>query len=685
MRTFDEIDADIKVASAQYDHAGLRTLAEEMRAHGTPEAEATALHALGIAIEYTGDYPHALEMYRQVLVMHEEQGNKVGMARAANSIGGLFILKGEFDEAHEYFRRALHLYEEIGNRAGIAKVTGNLGTLYSKTGDYAKAIEYCNRSMFLAEEIDDRSLFASGINTVGVVYQRTSDFVQALVRYHRALSIHEETGNRDGIAQVTGNIGIVYYSSRDYSSALEYFQRALDIHEQLGDRSNAARVIGNIGNCYSVTGDLPRSMEHYQQAIAMFKDLGDRAGVVYWTNVIIRALIDEENFAEAARLLEEQTSMTMENPVVRSHHFVNRARIAEHEGDLDAAHELLLHAVDIGTSAGIRDQVSGFHWRLRDLAQKRNDFAGYIEHNNEYNRITEEIRGKEATQRLTMIEAERKMEAERRERDKERALLYGALPESVATRMLRGEDVSGDHYDNAAVLFLDIVGFTAISDQLAAAQVVQFLEQIFSSLDEICKKHELTKIKTIGDSYLAVAFSEQPNNRITEQPKASNEQRAAAAALEMLDAVSKILIPNGSPEGSPERSHVSVRIGMHCGAVTAGVLGKERLQYDVWGDTVNVASRMESTGEPGKIHVSEQFASFLAAPLATLGASARNDNSSPLKSEGGPVIPRTKSEERGDSSQFPVPWSLRERGALEVKGKGTMTTFWLERSLPIQH
>lgn len=120
---------------------------------------------------------------------------------------------------------------------------------------------------------------------------------------------------------------------------------------------------------------------------------------------------------------------------------------------------------------------------------------------------------------------------------------------------------------------------------------------------------------------------------------------------------------------------------MHCGAVTAGVLGKERLQYDVWGDTVNVASRMESTGEPGKIHVSEQFASLLT-PIPHF---VRNDNSSPLESEGGPVIPRTKSEERGDSSQFPVPWSLRERGALEVKGKGTMTTFWLEKSLPIQH
>jgi class 3 adenylate cyclase len=101
----------------------------------------------------------------------------------------------------------------------------------------------------------------------------------------------------------------------------------------------------------------------------------------------------------------------------------------------------------------------------------------------------------------------------------------------------------------------------------------------------------------------------------------------------------------------PDR--LEVRMGLHVGPVTAGVLGKERLQYDVWGDTVNVASRMESTGEPGRIHVSEQFASFL-------GLRPRNDSSSPIVSE-----------ELGT-------WHLALRGETELKGKGLMTTYWLE-------
>jgi class 3 adenylate cyclase len=102
--------------------------------------------------------------------------------------------------------------------------------------------------------------------------------------------------------------------------------------------------------------------------------------------------------------------------------------------------------------------------------------------------------------------------------------------------------------------------------------------------------------------------------------------------------------------------------------LTAGVIGTERLQYDVWGDTVNVASRMESTGEPGKIHVSSSFALALYSEMAK----ERNGETD--------VIP-SDSEERGTSSLFPVPCSLRERGEMEIKGKGLMTTYWLESTV----
>jgi class 3 adenylate cyclase len=317
----------------------------------------------------------------------------------------------------------------------------------------------------------------------------------------------------------------------------------------------------------------------------------------------------------------------------------------------------------------MRPQAAGIHKSLRDLALKQNNLASYVEHNNEYTRITEEVNGKETALKLAMQAKQREIDAREREHAQHMAVLHSTLPKHIADRVARGEQVN-DHFDNATVIFLDIVNFTTISDQLPSQEVVQLLDTVFTALDAVCKKHDVVKIKTIGDSYMAVAFDEQPNSRIAEQPILSSEQRAASAALDMLHAVSHIVFPEGSPDGSPdsspESSPLQVRIGLHSGPVTAGVIGKERMQYDVWGDTVNVASRMESTGEPGRIHVSEAFTNS----LNTSHPDRATETSPP-----GPL----SSVRGGTSSPFPVPCSLRERGALEIKGKGLMTTYWLER------
>jgi len=144
------------------------------------------------------------------------------------------------------------------------------------------------------------------------------------------------------------------------------------------------------------------------------------------------------------------------------------------------------------------------------------------------------------------------------------------------------------------------------------------LSEIFKVCDEVCKQHGLTKIKTIGDSYMAVAGVPEPLN--------DHATQAARAAISMV-------------RGLKSAGKPAVRVGLHCGPLVAGIVGEERLQYDVWGDTVNVASRMESTGEPGRIHVSQAFAQALSG-------------------------------REGDG--------LRERGTLVVKGKGQMKTYWLE-------
>jgi len=606
----EEISVEIGQAYSRGDAAALRALAHELQTLGTTEAAAIAWNALGTADTLTGSYESALAHYGHALEHYKALGDRAGTTTVIGNMGTVYLDTGDYPSALQYYSRALADHEAMGDLAGVGRVTGNLGNVFYITGDYPLALDH----------------------------------------YHRALAIHEQLRDRTGIAIVTSNMSGVFLSMADYPMALEYHHKGLSLFEQMGSSAGVASITGNLGNVYRDLGDLQSALEHYRRALIAHEELHDLTSIVLVTGNMITALLDLGDVDEARSLLEQQAGMPMEDPAVLAEHEANRARLTEHQGELTQAHEHLQRALEITSRAGLRARSIVHHKQLRDLAQKRNDFAGYIEHNTEYLRIIDEIRGKETTQRIAMMDAERRMEAERRERDKERALLYGALPESVATRMLRGEVVSGDHYESASVLFLDIVDFTSISDRISPGHVVLLLDRIFSVLDAVAEQHGVTKIKTIGDSYMAVVFDVEGSG----VQESNSQLRAANAALEMRRSISGTLpdLPESLREHLPDR--IQVRIGIHCGPVTAGVIGTKRLQYDVWGDTVNVASRMESTGEPGRIQVSAAFAEQL-------------------------LLLRSVAEKEGTAnSNSQQQQKLTERGEVSVKGKGLMTTYWLE-------
>lgn len=162
-------------------------------------------------------------------------------------------------------------------------------------------------------------------------------------------------------------------------------------------------------------------------------------------------------------------------------------------------------------------------------------------------------------------------------------LLLNILPRPIAKRLKDTPGRIADRYDEVTVLFADIVGFTELSSRVSAPELVQTLDALFRELDRIALKHGLEKIKTIGDSYMAVAGAPVP--------RASHAEVAADAALEMLEAI------KSHPDG------LSVRIGLESGPVVAGVIGSLKFTWDLWGATVNMASRMESHGIAGAIHI----------------------------------------------------------------------------------
>ncbi|GAB7146219.1 adenylate/guanylate cyclase domain-containing protein [Mycobacterium riyadhense] len=214
--------------------------------------------------------------------------------------------------------------------------------------------------------------------------------------------------------------------------------------------------------------------------------------------------------------------------------------------------------------------------------------------------------------------AEAIMEAEHARSE---ALLANMLPASIADRLKEPQrNVIADKYDEASVLFADIVGFTERASSTAPADLVRFLDRLYSAFDALVDKHELEKIKVSGDSYMVVSG--------VPRPRPDHVHALADFALEMAAVAAEMKDPHG-------RS-VPLRVGLATGPVVAGVVGSRRFFYDVWGDAVNVASRMESTNSVGQIQVPDE------------------------------VYERLKDD-----------FVLRERGHIDVKGKGVMRTWYL--------
>jgi guanylate cyclase len=184
-------------------------------------------------------------------------------------------------------------------------------------------------------------------------------------------------------------------------------------------------------------------------------------------------------------------------------------------------------------------------------------------------------------------ENQRVLELLRLEKYKSERLLLNILPKEVADVLRDEEHTIADQYDSVSILFADIVGFTPLSAKMDAEEIVGLLNQVFSHFDELVDEHGVEKVRTIGDNYMVVAGAPRrhPNHA----------HALAEVALGMMSFLDEFALPDGS--------RLQFRIGINTGPVVAGVIGIRKFQYDVWGDAVNVASRMESHGIPGKIQI----------------------------------------------------------------------------------
>ncbi|MFM7543779.1 MAG: adenylate/guanylate cyclase domain-containing protein [Ignavibacteria bacterium] len=558
--------------------------------------------------------------------------------RVFNNIGLLHKDLMEFDKACSYFYKAIDHFKQTADLRGEAVSHNSLGMTLVELNKYSDALQHYTISLDIFDNISNLAGKASVYGNIGNIYHLISDYVHAIEHYKKSILIFESTHNLQGIAVSFNNIGNIYFDFKFFESSQEYYEKAIGIYKQLGDLSGLADCYVSVGNIYSNLHNYPTSIQWISDAIDLYRKIDNKSKIAHCLGILGYTNTQLKEFTAAHSNFNEALSIYNE---LDNHHKPARiyARLADlycKENsiyfNLNEAIRLYQKALKICEILLWKSEEKDIHTALSHIYSSIGKYKKAYYHMQKYTTLDKEIFTDQANKTAiqfelerTRIDQENQAAIERLKHDTTRNLLYKTLPISIADRLLLGETEIVDRFDNVSILFADLVGFTPFSTKVIPKDLIDLLNSLFSSLDKLADIHKVERIKTIGDAYMAVSGAPIPSE--------SHAQRIGNFALDVLKEFkhSPIYILHG----------LDIRIGISSGESIAAIIGKNKFSYDLWGDAVNIASRMEMHGKDGKIHISEQFANEI--------------------------------------KNYPE-FRIVPRGQIEIKGKGMMKTYFLERN-----
>jgi len=562
---------------------------------GNKTGIASATQNIALFYQYQSNFPKALEYYSKALKILQEAGDKPKISVITGNIGLVYLSQSENPQALEYFFKALKMNEEIGDNDGIMNNSVNIGNAYIRQSDYPKALEYYSKALKIAQDMGSKRIIATTTQNIGDIYFYQDDYPNALENLSKALKMYEEMGDKHGIALVTGGIGGVYAKQKNYTMAIAWCQSALKIDEEIGNKAEAATELLNIGAVYlSLVADTLSNPDIKQPGVEIpqgkYLPAGAEAPVIPQGKAA--RLHQGINYMQRALKLNKEIN----KPQQMMDCYNNLAEAYKLSGDINKSLDNYENYVAVKDSLFSNEkskEISKMEYsRLRygdslKAEDARRVEAIKLQHQRSYTYV-----GIAAVIALLafsffIIRERGKSEKERKKSD---GLLLNILPEEVATELKTTGTTTAKHFDNVTVLFTDFVNFTQAGESMSPQALIDELHTCFKKFDEITGKYNIEKIKTIGDAYLAVCGLPAAD------PK--HAENVVKAAIEingfMQDRVDKL----------GERTF-QIRIGVHSGSVVAGIVGVKKFAYDIWGDTVNTAARMEQNSEAGKINISQ--------------------------------------------------------------------------------
>lgn len=545
---------------------------------------------------------------------------------------GVFHLRlSNYSIALELFQESLHYALSNNDVILIAMNYNNIAICYRNLGDYYEALEHYKKALYIAEKQHHQNGIALCLGNIASIHHLLSEYEVAIEFYHKSLKVHQESNNFRGVGLMNNNIGTLHFELNHFEEAEEYFNQFLETAKKLDNMFFFSVAYTNLAQLRNLTGDIESAIEFATKSLEYSQNIGDKEGVTSAFQALTISYTKLEQFEKILPILHQMEEIALEiknkNTLASCYkslgaYFANKKnkdylpqKAKEYFSTSISIYKELSEAVKI---ADVLEEVAEIHYEF-------SEFKEAFEVLKEQQEISQKVNIQEKRQIAEQYIFKRKIELSEKERLISTSILQKVLPIEIAEKLIHNESVD-EFFPNVSILFADIVGFTPLATQMNPKDLLRTLTIIFEAFDSFASVHGCVRIKTIGDAYLAVAGL----------PTTSEDHSQLIVKLAK-DILQFDVYSTEAANLLPEGSKIRFRIGLHCGAVSAGIVGKERFQYDIYGDSVNIAARMETHGEIGKIHISEAFKNSLD----------------------------------GD-------FTFKDRGILQIKGKGEMHTYFLE-------
>jgi len=573
---------------------------------------ARTLRSMGNIHELMGDYDLAFEYFQNSLEINEKLGDKKSVAKTLIDIGYIVYYRGEYGKGKSYFQKGLKIFGEIGDLNGVAGAWLSIGNVNNSQGNYVIALDDYQKSLAYYQEIDDDYGIGLALNNLGNIYTAQDDNTTALYYYKQALNIAREVGEKVAIAIPLNNVGFSYNALGEYDSALVYYRQSLDIRTESGNKKGIAESYRSIGGLYKAKGDYDTALDYHQKSLEINEEIGNKNGAAASLTSIGMVYHQQKAYKKGNAECEKGKAIYREIGSIVGEKYACECLYKGHKamGNGNKALEYFEKLQTLDDSLRLEDiavklqQMEFDRQMMTDsIAQAEEKLYVQIEHQEEMR--TEEKRRNIslgigvfvlllAIGLLSRLRYIRKSKiAIEKERDRSENLLLNILPEEIANELKEtGKAVARD-FDRVSILFTDFKGFTEASALLSAQDLVAEINACFEAFDGIVGKYGIEKIKTIGDAYMAAGGLPVPSN--------NSLKNTVLAALEMQE----FIVKRKAEMDALGQPAFEMRCGIYSGPVVAGIVGVKKFQYDIWGDTVNTASRMESSGKVGEVNIGQ--------------------------------------------------------------------------------